>query len=261
MGPSTSRNANIKKAQAVVHRRADESTAPPDTRPIPMKGPGGVRLYLDGYRAGRDGRIWSGLKWGRWLEKKPTHERRGDLTVTVLYCGRVTKISVPHCVLAAWKEPKPPNCSPFHRDRDRTNNAIGNLIWAPRGICSMGPGGTVPRRNKLSAPHLRKAKVMYDTGVCYTELAELFGVSRATMCSALQGATHKGVIDPVTTRADSTARRGDDNGMSVLTQNDVLKAREMHSAGLGFCEIARRFGANRHTIRLAVKGITWKHVS
>lgn len=55
--------------------------------------------------------------------------------------------------------------------------------------------------------------------------------------------------------------RGVGHYEAKLTDRSVLMAREQHSKGESFAQIAKKLNVNRSTIRQAVIGETWKHVA
>ncbi len=56
------------------------------------------------------------------------------------------------------------------------------------------------------------------------------------------------------------AYRGIDNGSAVLTEEDVLKIRELHHSGISQHKIAKIYGRGVSTIHHIVKRQTWKHI-
>jgi HNH endonuclease/Helix-turn-helix domain len=54
---------------------------------------------------------------------------------------------------------------------------------------------------------------------------------------------------------------GENHQNSKLTARKVRLARRLHVDGCSYVEIARRFGVHRATIRDAIVGMTWSHVT
>jgi hypothetical protein len=55
-------------------------------------------------------------------------------------------------------------------------------------------------------------------------------------------------------------RVGEKHGNAKLTDEKVLRAKELRSQGWDYYELASEFGVGQSTIRMAVLGITWKHL-
>jgi hypothetical protein len=53
---------------------------------------------------------------------------------------------------------------------------------------------------------------------------------------------------------------GENNPMAMLTKDQVIKARARVSEGCTMATIAREYGVGHHVVRMAVKGINWKHI-
>jgi hypothetical protein len=54
--------------------------------------------------------------------------------------------------------------------------------------------------------------------------------------------------------------RGSDSPMSKFTEAKVREMRAMHREGWSYSALGRAFGASHRAVRLAVLGLTWKHV-
>lgn len=78
----------------------------------------------------------------------------------------------------------------------------------------------------------------------------------------------------VGTHADNTAdmfakgregehrrRRGEESPCAKLTEAKVREARERHARGVPYRRLAEEYGVTFDTIRDAVRGFTWKHVT
>jgi hypothetical protein len=53
---------------------------------------------------------------------------------------------------------------------------------------------------------------------------------------------------------------GEQSGVSVLTEKEVLRARHLHRDGMNYNRISKIMGRSRGTVRAACLGITWRHV-
>jgi IS30 family transposase len=49
-------------------------------------------------------------------------------------------------------------------------------------------------------------------------------------------------------------------GISKLTEEQVLKIRELKQKGYGIRELGRMYGVNHKTISAIIKNKTWKHI-
>lgn len=67
-----------------------------------------------------------------------------------------------------------------------------------------------------------------------------------------QGATHSRRIHEV-------AARGERNGISKLTIDDVREIRRLASSGMRGTDIARQFGVHKNNVYHIVDQITWRH--
>lgn len=54
--------------------------------------------------------------------------------------------------------------------------------------------------------------------------------------------------------------RGERHGIAKLTGPKVMEMRAARSRGVALCELARRFGVNRWTVRDVVTRKTWRHL-
>lgn len=54
---------------------------------------------------------------------------------------------------------------------------------------------------------------------------------------------------------------GERSGMAVLSAGDVRDLRQLHAIGMSFVRLAPLYGVNEATVRSAVRGDTWKHVT
>lgn|SRR5688572_3733080 len=61
-------------------------------------------------------------------------------------------------------------------------------------------------------------------------------------------------------RLKTTHLCGEQNGHSVLTENDVLAIREIRKTGLSYQKIADQFGVTKRSIINVIQRRTWNHV-
>lgn len=126
-------------------------------------------------------------------------------------------------VLEAFVGPCPIGMEACHNDGDTSNNQVDNLRWDTR-----------------SSNHMDKEK--HGTS--------LKGKSRPDLAGD-NNALH---------RNPELAPRGEEHGMSVLTEEVVRLMREEYARGLPGTELARKYGCSRGTVYRAIRRQTWKHV-
>ena len=51
--------------------------------------------------------------------------------------------------------------------------------------------------------------------------------------------------------------KGEKNGAAKLTTEQVTEMRNLHSSGVGYYRLSKRFGVNKKTVISAIKKITW----
>ena len=56
-------------------------------------------------------------------------------------------------------------------------------------------------------------------------------------------------------------KQGERHPNAKLSEDNVREMRFMHDAGFSMRSIGKQFNVSSYTARLAIKGITWKHVS
>lgn len=72
--------------------------------------------------------------------------------------------------------------------------------------------------------------------------------------------THKENMSDAVTKG-RLDNRGSSNGMSRLSESDVVEIRKLHAGGLRVFEIAKRFGLNWGTAKKIISGQRWRHVA
>lgn len=127
------------------------------------------------YEASTDGRIRN-TATGREIGSK-------GITVKLARPDGTHVIStIPRLILTTFKGPAP---SPRHKavrlDRSVNNNALRNLAWKTRS--------EFPPKALLDAKQVKEARKLARRGVPQAELAERYGVSRATIRQLVNGNT------------------------------------------------------------------------
>ena len=80
------------------------------------------------------------------------------------------------------------------------------------------------------------------------------------MGKALTGRTWCHVTDPAPVVLDQNGGIGERHGMSVLTAQQVREIREWSRLGMGYRQLAQKFGVHQQTIAVIIQGKAWKHV-
>ncbi|MFI5460426.1 MAG: hypothetical protein ACHRXM_33840 [Isosphaerales bacterium] len=226
------------------------------------------RLESDRHLVGKDGTLWEKRASGKWVQKKTSKEKVcRTLYVYVAY----RRFSLASLVLEAFGIPQPPKSETFYKDGDRSNCALSNLAWAPKGTNSVGvrpssdkgrfvAGHTSVLKGSdnpnavLTKDLVAEARMLYRSGWGISELAREVGVSAMTMVDALRGRTWKDVPNPVVLRGQFNADH------RILDEQSVVLARQLYRAGARTIDLAERFSVDEGTMGDALRGRTWKHV-
>lgn len=120
---------------------------------------------------------------------------------------------------------------------------------------------------KMSAPN--KGKTLSDK---HKEIISSFVKTRpvsletkAKMSEALSGDKNphynKKASEVTKQRMKESAKRGSENNISKLTENDIINIRKIYKEGkIGHTKIGRIFGVGRKTISSIINNKTWTHV-
>lgn len=112
---------------------------------------------------------------------------------------------------------------------------------------------------KLTSSDVLKARQLYNAGgITQGELAEQFGVSAATMSSAVMGRTWKHLPGAVVGRRGQM--RGELAFGAVLTADDVREMRRLREEGETYAGLAEEFGVHLQTVASVITRRTWRHV-
>jgi hypothetical protein len=70
------------------------------------------------------------------------------------------------------------------------------------------------------------------------------------------------LCEPKKRRASVVPRmRGEQHGRAKLTASDVIEARRLRATGVTYPDLGTRFGVSHNTVRQAVIGLTWTHIT
>lgn len=161
-----------------------------------------------GYRVGNDGSIWSqrvtgndrGRKrtvaWKRLaIYRRPYGSRYCVVGIRPIPGGKVRLLYVHRLVLEAFVGECPAGEVCLHRDRDTSNNRLGNIHWGTQieNAADRSRHGTQRRGEmcsyaKLKESQVREIKALWLARECtQQEIADRYGVSRSTVGDIVNG--------------------------------------------------------------------------
>jgi hypothetical protein len=222
---------------------------------------------LPGYRVGDDGSVWKLRKNGEWRQVKAS--LNGGIAVVDIYRnGSHGTLSVASLVLRSFGVPRPPGHHALHfPDSNKFNNRLCNLRWAPAILSTIGvsknpPSGEKHKDCKISDRDVFLIREMAQSGeFFYAEIAERFGISTGHVNRIVKGVQRKGAPGQIDSPDTQRIVRGEAVSSSKLTEDDVIRIRELAATGEYSCdEIAELFGVCVQTIYRTVRGEIWKHV-
>jgi hypothetical protein len=226
-----------------------------------------VSWLPDRYLFGRDGSAWSRSGRGsRWRRLRSYREDSGRLYIYICDNRKHRKVGLAASVLSAFGDPRPIGMEVFYRDGDRSNTALSNLTWSPRGTGQIGTRHIDPERirgsrnaaAKLDEAKVEEAKLLYSQGHPVAALAELFSVSAGAIHNALTGRKWSHLGRPAEMR--TPGKSGSLNHFSKLDEIDVTEIRGALASGEAHTVIAARFGVSPTTIGRIAAGKIWKGV-
>lgn len=156
-----------------------------------------------GYVAGSNGSVWSCWTFQgvtapdrQWRCLKPKIHRKGYHRVSLRRDGRGRLMFVHAIVLESFVGPRPPDLECRHRDRDPSNNSIGNILWGTReeNYSDRVKHGTDNRgaRNrgaKLREDDVRVIRSLFASGTHWRDLAYRFSVTQVCIHDIVYGRT------------------------------------------------------------------------
>jgi len=134
------------------------------------------------YEISNQGNVMS-YKNGCKLLRKLTVSKRGYIRMPFRHNGENKIVSVHQLVLKHFGPPQPPNTTPDHINRIKTDNRIENLRWATP---EQQRENSVPARlkgetngaSKLTEAQVKEIKQKYADGIPSRELGKEYGVSK-----------------------------------------------------------------------------------
>lgn len=168
-----------------------------------------------------------------------------------------------------------------HIDGNKLNNYASNLEWATgreniahavrTGLIHMGEAHT---GSVLTEHDIARIFSLEFQNKSNEEIAKIFNVHSSTIYGVRKGRTWKSLDFPrlnemprteqtleVKQKRAETQARGEQHGLSVLTENVVFEILELFKIGLTNQKIADLCGISRNTIYDIRVGNTWQHVT
>lgn len=231
-----------------------------------------------GYRFGSDGSFWSWCKGSPGDRRRPPRWRRLTVSrtgcVTIKVGERTRHMALAPLILSVFGQPRPLGFEVMRfPDPSLTNNALGNLRWAPRGIRQLGH---VVDRDKIRRAIARSAvarRILSDEeaagalrllagGVLAVEVAERFGVHASTVKDIRNGRSYRHLPRPDGLKTGPKRRlRGEGSPTAKLTRREVREVVRRDAQGEGIPAIARALGARESTVAAILNGRSWCHVT
>ena len=150
----------------------------------------------------------------------------------------------------------PPCCNPEHLRAGTQKENVADAFNKGRRMVGERHHNAVLTEDDVIA-----IRILYRHQVPVAELAARYGIGECSMIRAIRGITWGHVPDPV----DGASQRGkgaagEDNGMAVLTKDDVLEIRWLSDAGVDRKQLQTRFGVSKTLIARIVRGDAWRHL-
>ena len=136
-----------------------------------------------GYHVTKDGKVYS-RKFGAWVRKasfltKPHDGRNCGYEYVVLNVDNKQKGLGVHKAVALAYIPNPHNYPiVMHKDNNRTNNVVSNLMWGTHkmNMQQMAKDGRSTSKYKFTDRQLRRIKRLRSKGRTLQYIADKFGV-------------------------------------------------------------------------------------
>lgn len=135
-----------------------------------------------GYEITIDGRVWS-RKRNRWL-KTYIDSGTGYRVVTLTLNGRWRPMKLSRLLLETFVSPCPPGRQCHHKNGNKVNDDLGNLVWVTPFENTAARGST--RKKKLNRLQVHIIKHLIHSGeLTQCEIASYFDVGK-TIISAIK---------------------------------------------------------------------------
>ncbi len=147
------------------------------------------------YYVSKEGYVWSekrGYKtkpyfdFGQWLKPQLFNSY---LTVVLSNNGQQKRFKIHRLVLETYLGPRPPDHFACHKDGDKFNNCLSNLVWGTRKESSgfsrknrRWARGEMINTSKLTETQVRKIKKLLRSGkYTQTEIGKMYGVTSSAI--------------------------------------------------------------------------------
>lgn len=186
----------------------------------------------------------------------------GHPMVSLCVDGAAKSYAIHQLVAKAFIGPYPDGMEVCHGANGRLDNRLSNLSYGTKRK-NQGPDkvrdGTTNRGDQsacaiLTEDIVRECRKRAAAGERCKDLAEVFGVARLTMWSALTGKNWFIVDTPTIPVLD---RRGENHTLAKLTWEQVREIRRRGAAGEIHRTIAADFGISRRTAGKIISGTRW----
>jgi len=159
----------------------------------------------------------------------------------------------------------PSCCNPFHLFLGTIGDNNADKMEKGRNVFKVGSSHA---SSKLTEGDISKIRDLYAvSGVTQQQIADQFGVTKFCISDIIMYKTWKHTARPgeleivESRRAKGNLRAGEDQRSSILKSQDVLRIREIFSAGgTTYADLGKIFGVNRGAIYNIVKRKRWKHI-
>lgn len=168
-------------------------------------------------------------------------------------------------VLEAFVGPCPTGMETLHGPAGSLDNRLSNLRWGTKAD-NNGPDklrdGSLARGERQGNAKLTEADVLeirrrFAAGEMQPTLGEVFGVSSRTISKIVRGRRWHHVAGSDGDVRDQIRPHGEEHGMAILAEADVLAIRRRHALGETQSALGREFGVTVSTVWCIVKRKTW----
>lgn len=153
----------------------------------------------------------------------------------------------------------PPCCNPAHLflGTQKDNMQDCNIKGRARAYYhTHPPQGELCHNAKLSLEQVQEARLMRSNGWKYPALAKHYGVTKATIRSAIIGRTWNNGTATASVNTDGHA--GERNPNVKLTWEQVREIRHLYAGGAKIAYLASSYHVGHTTVRHIINGNTWK---
>ena len=197
---------------------------------------------------------------------KPFLTSSGYTRVQLFLHGKKRNHFIHRLVAMAFLENPNNKTQVNHINGDKVNNKLSNLEWSTpseNGKHSYKILGRVPTR-KINVTEIELIRQRYADGDKLTTLSKEYEVSQATIWNICRGNTYVDYPGPIVIKG----QKGSGNGSTLLTEQDVLKIRELHlkysqenkAYGYATWKVGKEVGVSSQIVRNIITRRTWNHI-